>query len=194
MGCSLQCLLLVQSMGSRRADFSNCGPQFSCQHVESSHTRDEYTSPALAGRWNATGMPGKSWLLNKWKILNITPNEINQNYNYSEYTFLPIILVSTPLLGSIFSCLSRTLFQKFSLLSPYLFLSIYKHVISPIFKRIPQIFETPLHIGTCHNFWCRGNPKSESRLLHMKKAGLACWEHNSADCQHWLPGKWVKAS
>ena len=135
MGCSLQCLLLVQSMGSRRADFSNCGPQFSCQHVESSHTRVEYMPPALAGRWNATGMPGKSWLLNEWKILNITPNEINQNYNYSEYTFLPIILVSTPLLGSIFSCLSRTLFQKFSLLSPYLFLSIYKHVISPIFKK-----------------------------------------------------------
>ena len=116
--------LVAEQVCSRGADFSNWHTGLAAS-----------MSPALAGRWNAAGMPGKSRLLNEWKILNIIQNEINQNYNCSEHTFLPIILVSPSLLGSIFSCLSRTLFQKFSLLSPYLFLSIYKRVISPIFKK-----------------------------------------------------------
>ena len=57
-GFSLQCLLLLRSIGSRHAGFSS-----GCTwRVGSSPARDQPVSPALAGWFLTTGPPGKSCL------------------------------------------------------------------------------------------------------------------------------------
>ena len=64
LGFSLQCLLLLRSLGSRRAGFSSCGMQayLLCGMWDLPGPGIEPMSPALAGRFLTTGPAGKSWL------------------------------------------------------------------------------------------------------------------------------------
>ena len=62
LGFSLQCLLLLRSLGSRRAGFSSCGMQayLLCGMWDLPGPGIEPMSPALAGRFLTTGPAGKS--------------------------------------------------------------------------------------------------------------------------------------